>query len=72
MIELTTLKGKSFYLNAELIEQIEELPDTIITLVGGKKIRVQENAQIVVEKVITYKRKIYHFTREVKKNEKKF
>ncbi|SJZ52716.1 flagellar FlbD family protein [Garciella nitratireducens] len=72
MIELTTLKGKSFYLNAELIEQIEELPDTIITLVGGKKIRVQESAQIVVEKVITYKRKIYHSTREVKKNEKKF
>ncbi|RBP46757.1 flagellar FlbD family protein [Garciella nitratireducens] len=72
MIELTTLKGKSFYLNAELIEQIEELPDTIITLVGGKKIRVQESAQIVVEKVIIYKRKIYHSTREVKKNEKKF
>lgn len=66
MIELTTLKGKSFYLNAELIEQIEELPDTMITLIGGKKIRVKERAQIVVEKVITYKREIYCSTREVK------
>ena len=37
MITLTTIKGNSFYLNSDLIEQIEELPDTLITLVNGKQ-----------------------------------
>lgn len=66
MIKLTTLKGEEFYLNAELIERIEEIPDTMITLVGGKKLWVGENAQGVVDKVITYKRSIHCSQMEVR------
>jgi flagellar protein FlbD len=60
MITLTTIKGNSFYLNSDLIEQIEELPDTLITLVNGKTVRVSESAESVVEKIVDYKRRIYY------------
>lgn len=56
MIQLTTLKGNRFYLNAELIEQVEEVHDTLITLVSGKKIWVSESADCVADKVLFYRR----------------
>ncbi len=58
MIKLNSLQGEPFYLNAELIERIEETPDTIITLIGGKKIRVSQDGMEVVELIITYRRRI--------------
>ncbi len=42
MIELTKLNENKFILNADLIETIEETPDTVITLVSGKKIIVKK------------------------------
>ncbi|HHY81548.1 MAG TPA: flagellar FlbD family protein [Clostridiales bacterium] len=65
MIQLTTLKGNVFYLNPELIEQIEEVHDTIITLIGGKKVRVSESAEVVAEKIIAYRRAIHQVRLEV-------
>ncbi|HOB19092.1 MAG TPA: flagellar FlbD family protein [Candidatus Atribacteria bacterium] len=59
MITLTTIKGSSFYLNADLIEKLEELPDTVITLANGKTVRVRESAELVVQKIIEYKRAIH-------------
>ena len=37
MIDVTRFNGKSFVLNAELIEVMEETPDTVITLTTGHK-----------------------------------
>jgi flagellar protein FlbD len=65
MIELTTLKGNAFYLNPELIERVEEIHDTIITLSGGKKIRVNESPEVVAQKFMVYKRAIHHGNWEV-------
>ncbi|MBE5945995.1 MAG: flagellar protein FlbD [Lachnospiraceae bacterium] len=59
MIEVTRLKGTKIIINAELIEIIEETPDTVITLTSGKKYIVSETKQDVVNLVISYKRKIY-------------
>lgn len=59
MITLTKLNGATFSLNAELIESIETTPDTVITTQTGKKYVVQESEEIVIQKVITYKRLIY-------------
>ncbi|ABV34375.1 MULTISPECIES: flagellar FlbD family protein [Pseudothermotoga] len=59
MIWLTHLRGKQFVLNAEMIESIEALPDTTITLFNGRKYIVLEKIEEVVEKVIEYKRKAY-------------
>ena len=56
MIKVTRLNGQLIVLNADLIEFVEEIPDTIISLTTGKKIMVQENAEQIIEKVIAYKR----------------
>lgn len=58
MIDVTRLNGKSFVLNAELIEVMEETPDTVITLTTGHKYVVKENLDEVMQKILTYKRNI--------------
>lgn len=54
MIRVTRLNGVSFYLNALLIEMIEETPDTLITLTTGKKLHVLEKSSEVVSLVQNY------------------
>lgn len=59
MIILKSLKGKDFCLNSELIYKIEEAPDTIITLIDGKVLRVNENTEEIIQMIVDYKRRIY-------------
>ena len=61
MIKLTKFKQDGdkqgeFILNAEMIETIEETPDTVITLNNGKKLLVEEPMEDVVRRVMMYKR----------------
>lgn len=58
MIELTRLNNRKFMLNCDLIESVEETPDTVITLVSGKKIIVKENRQEVRNLVILFRQEI--------------
>ena len=57
MIGLTRLNGRAVVVNAELIETVESTPDTVISLVTGKKFVVLESADDVVDKVMGYRRK---------------
>lgn len=59
MIRLTSLGGKEFYLNNELIYKIEEKPDTTIFLADGKTIVVREKMEEVRSKIVAYKREIF-------------
>ncbi|MBM6614691.1 flagellar FlbD family protein [Desemzia sp. RIT804] len=59
MIALTSVSGKEFYLNCDLIYRMEHTFDTIITLVDGKTIRVVNSEEDIIKKIIVYKRKIY-------------
>lgn len=59
MIEVTKLNGKKIVINAELIESIEETPDTVVSFVTGKKIIVKESRQEVKNLVILYKKNIF-------------
>lgn len=59
MIDVTKMNGGSITVNADLIETVEETPDTIITLTTGKKIIVKESRQQIKNLVLSYKRKIY-------------
>jgi flagellar protein FlbD len=70
MIKLSRLNGKEFVLNADLIEQIEATPDTVITLTNGKTVMVAESADQVIKKVLKYRRLIQGFRRITKKNSK--
>ncbi len=58
MIELTRLNGRKFVINCDLIETVEETPDTVITLTSGKKIIVKENRQEVRNLVILFRQEI--------------
>ena len=61
MIKVTRLKAKDeFVLNAELIERIEERPDTVVTLTNGKKLLVEESMEEIVRKVMQYRRAIFN------------
>lgn len=56
MITVTRLNGAKFFLNAELIQMIEQTPDTVITLINEKKVVVLEPANVVAERIIQYQR----------------
>ena len=62
MILVTRInKVEQFYVNEEMIEFIEETPDTIISLESGKKIVVMETALEVIKKIHEEKAKILRF-----------
>lgn len=59
MIEVTKLNDIKISVNVELIEIVEEVPDTVITLTTGKKIFVKESRQKIENLVKSYKRDIF-------------
>ena len=64
MIKLTKFNSEAnqkgeFVLNAEIIETIEETPDTVVTLINGKKLIVEEKMDEVVQKVMRYRRALH-------------
>ena len=59
MIEVTKLNDMKLLVNAELIETVEETPDTVISFVTGKKIIVKESRQEIKNLVILYRKGIF-------------
>ena len=51
MILLTRINGEAFALNPDLIERVEETPDTHITLVDGKQLMVTESLNDVIDAI---------------------
>lgn len=56
MIKVTTLDKREIVLNAELIERVESVPETVITLTTGKKILVADSPEDIIAKVLAYRR----------------
>ena len=59
MIEVTRLNGTQILVNADLIELVEETPDTVITFTTGRKIIVKESRQEIKNLVILYRKDIF-------------
>lgn len=59
MIEVTKLNGSTVLVNAELIESVEETPDTVLSFVTGKKLIVKESRQEVKNLVKLYRKEIF-------------
>jgi flagellar protein FlbD len=58
VIELTKLNGRQIVLNSDLIECIEETPDTVITLTNNDKFVVKDRMNEIIDKMIRYRRAI--------------
>lgn len=58
MISLTRLSGSVFALNADLIERIDSTPDTVITLVDGKKYVVAEPLREVMSTILRHRAEV--------------
>ena len=57
MIHVTRINHARIIINADLIEMIEATPDTVLTLLTGKKMMVLETPEEVMDKVIEYRHK---------------
>ncbi len=59
MIDVTKLNGEKILINCDLIELVEETPDTVISLTTGRKIIVKESRQEVKNLVKSYRKDIF-------------
>ncbi len=59
VIQVARLNGKCFYINPDLIEFVEETPDTVLTMTTGKKVVVEDTADALIQKIVAYKQKIF-------------
>lgn len=58
MIVLTKINNAPMAVNSDLIEYIEETPDTVITFANNDRIVVRERMGEVIEKIVHYRRMI--------------
>ncbi len=58
MILLTKINNSPIALNSDLIEYIEETPDTVITLTNNDRVVVQESMAAIIQKVVSFRRMV--------------
>ena len=56
MIQLTRLNHETVLVNSDLIVLVEAHPDTVLTLTTGERVRVLESMDMVVTRVVAFKR----------------
>ncbi len=61
MIDVTRMNGSVLSINNDLIETVEETPDTVITMSTGRKIIVKEGRQEVKKLVKLFKKELLSF-----------
>lgn len=58
MIKVTRLNNSELYVNPHQIEFAEKTPDTVVTMVSGKKIIVRETIPELLELIVAYRTRI--------------
>jgi flagellar protein FlbD len=69
MIKVTRLNDKEFAINIDLIETLEETPDTVITLTGGNKYVVKESIEVLIERIRDFRKKCHPLNPEAGEQE---
>ncbi len=59
MVRVHRLNDQEFLVNCELIEFVEETPNTVISMVSGRKLVVSESSNEIQNLILEYKRKIF-------------
>ena len=55
MIIVHPRRGGEVFLNADLIESIDEHPDTIITLVDGRRLEVSDDPAELADRIVRFR-----------------
>jgi flagellar protein FlbD len=58
MIVLTKINKAPIAVNSDLIQYIEETPDTVLTMTNNNKVVVTEGMVEIIEKVVHFRRQI--------------
>lgn len=58
MIIVTKINDSEIVINPELIEIMQETPDTTITLTTGRKLIVKESVDDIIDKIKIYKQSL--------------
>lgn len=56
MIRVTRLDGTSLVVNVDLVQWVEQTPDTVLSLASGEKLIVRETPGQIVEKALEFRR----------------
>ena len=64
MIEVTRLDGRTYYVNPHQIEYIESNPDTTMVMLSGKRLVVREPYDVILERIVSYRKLIGAFKNE--------
>lgn len=59
MIRVSSPNGDAYYINPHQIKLIEARPDTIITMLDGEIVRVEDAVETLVKAIHQYEREIY-------------
>ena len=59
MIEVTKMNGRKVLVNPDLIELVEETPDTVVLFTTGRKLIIKESRQEVKNLVKSYRKDIF-------------
>ena len=65
MILLSRLNGTELGVNADLIERVETTPDTVLTLIDGTKLIVEQPATEVVARIIDFRARVLALAEEM-------
>lgn len=66
MILVHRLRGEPMFLNDDLIESIEATPDTVVTLVDGKKLILADTPEELVERARLHRASILAAVEEMR------
>ena len=66
MILVHRLRGEPMFINEDLIESIEATPDTVLTLVDGRKIVVADSPELIVDRSRVYRASVLAATDELR------
>lgn len=61
MIKVTDVAGNVKYINCELIEKIEVIPDTLLVLTNGHNFIVSEEPEEIINKIVEFKQQCYRY-----------
>jgi flagellar protein FlbD len=56
VIAVTRLDGQKLFVNADVIETIEQTPDTIVSFTSGHKMLVRDHPEVLIRRAMEYRR----------------